>query len=184
MSEATTLSPEALIEALLFASPQPLSLGELSRALGLSADELTPHITALESQLATRGLRVTRHGDRLQLVTAPEAAPYIEAMLGLDVTLRLSRAALETLSIIAYAQPITRPQIEAIRGVSSDSPLRTLLTAGLIEELGRAEALGRPILYGTTFEFLQLFGLRSVEDLPPLTEGGGDAPPSQTPVES
>lgn len=183
MSETTTLSPEALIEALLFASPQPLTIGELSRVLGLSPDELTSHITTLESQLATRGLRVLQHRDRLQLVTAPEAAPYIEAMLGLDVTLRLSRAALETLAIIAYAQPITRPQIEAIRGVNSDSPLRTLLAAGLIEELGRAEALGRPILYGTSFEFLQLFGLKSVEDLPPLTEDDEEAILSQKPVE-
>jgi len=86
----------------------------------------------------------------------------------LEVNLRLSQAALETLSIIAYAQPITRPQIEAIRGVNSDHVLRTLVSTGLVESIGRAETLGRPILYATTFEFLQQFGLESIEDLPPI----------------
>jgi segregation and condensation protein B len=105
----------------------------------------------------------------------PEAAPYIEALLGLDVTLRLTQAAMETLAIVAYAQPVTRPQVESIRGVSSDSTLRTLLSAGLIEDIGRAETLGRPILYGTTFEFLQQFGLNQPDELPPLRHQSDDA---------
>jgi len=113
-------------------------------------------------------LRLQRSRDRLQLVSAPAAAPYVEALLGLEVTIRLTQAAMETLAIVANAQPVTRPQVESIRGVSSDSTLRTLLSAGLIEETGRAESLGRPILYGTTFEFLQQFGLERPEDLPPL----------------
>jgi len=92
----------------------------------------------------------------------------VEHLLNLEVNLRLSQASLEALSIVAYAQPVTRPQIEAIRGVNSDSVLRTLMSAGLIEEVGRAESVGRPILYGTTFEFLQQFGLKEVDDLPPL----------------
>ncbi len=125
-------------------------------------------LTELEGRLARRGIRLQRYGDRVQLVTAPEAATVIERFLGLEGRLRLSRAAMETLAIIAYAQPITRPRIEAIRGVNSDSPLRTLLAAGLIEEVGRADSVGRPILYGTTFVFLQQFGLSSLEALPPL----------------
>ena len=109
-----------------------------------------------------------RLGRRLQLVTVPQAAPQVEHFLGLEVNLRLSQAALETLAIVAYAQPVTRPQVEAIRGVNSDSVLRTLLAAGLIEEAGRADTVGRPILYQTTFEFLQQFGLSSLQALPAL----------------
>ena len=110
------------------------------------------------------------------MVSAPDAGPYVETLLGLEVNLRLSQAAMETLSIIAYAQPVTRPQIEAIRGVNSDSTLRTLLSGGLIEDAGRAETLGRPILYRTTFEFLQQFGLQKANDLPPLEQRGPQTP--------
>jgi segregation and condensation protein B len=134
----------------------------------LTLEEAEALLAALEVSLATRGLRLQRNRNRVQLVSAPEAAPYIEDLLGLDVQLRFTQAAMETLSIVAYAQPVTRPQIESIRGVSSDSTLRTLLAAGMIEERGRAETLGRPILYGTTFEFLQQFGLQRLDELPPL----------------
>jgi len=102
------------------------------------------------------------------LVSAPEAAPYVERFLGLSLSGKLSAAALETLAIIAYKQPITRPQIEAIRGVNSDGALRTLMSKGLIEEVGRLDSVGHPILFGTTFEFLQYFGLSSLSELPPL----------------
>jgi segregation and condensation protein B len=105
----------------------------------------------------------------------PEAAPYIEKLLGLQRTGRLSAAAFETLALVAYRQPITRAAIEAVRGVNSDGVLRTLLSHGLIEEVGRLEQLGRPILYGTTFAFLQQFGLESLRDLPPLEGGEPDA---------
>lgn len=180
MSDAsTTLSPDALIEALLFAAPQPVHPDDLARATALSSEETEAALATLETRLAASGLRIQRSKQRLQLVSAPEAAPYVEKLLGLEVNLRLSQAALETLAIVAYAQPVTRPQIEAIRGVSSDSVLRTLLSAGLVEELGRAESVGRPILYGTTFEFLQQFGLEKPEDLPPL-EKPDTSPPSQT----
>ena len=104
----------------------------------------------------------------MQLVTAPEVAEDVRRFLGLSGSARLSTAALETLAIIAYRQPITRAEIEAIRGVNCDGVLRTLLAKGLIEEVGRAEGPGRPILYGTTMLFLQHFGLRSLADLPPL----------------
>ncbi len=164
----TKLTPEALIEAMIFVAPRPVSVEELARAAELSEEEIVAALANLEAQFSQQGLRLQRSRDRYQLVTAPEAAPQIEALLGLDVTLRLTQAAMETLSIVAYAQPVTRPHLEAIRGVNSDSTLRTLLSAGLIEEVGRAETLGRPILYGTTFEFLQQFGLKEAGDLPSL----------------
>jgi segregation and condensation protein B len=168
VSETEPLTPEALLEGLIFASPRPVPVADLARVTGLSEEETEAALANLEETLSVRGLRLQRTRDRLQLATAPEAAALVEDLLGLDVTLRLTQASMETLAIIAYAQPVTRPQIESIRGVSSDSTLRTLLSAGLIEELGRADALGRPILYGTTFEFLQQFGLQRPEDLPPL----------------
>jgi segregation and condensation protein B len=95
-------------------------------------------------------------------------AEIIDRFLGLEATSRLSRAALETLAIAAYQQPVTRPQIEAVRGVSSDGVMKSLLSKGLIQEVGRAEGVGRPILYGTTVDFLQHFGLNSLTELPPL----------------
>ena len=119
-------------------------------------------------RLAGGGLALQRQGDKVQMVTAPEIAPYVERLLGLDLSSRLSPAALEVLAIIAYRQPITRAEIEAIRGVNCDGVLRTLSSKGLVGEIGRLEQAGRPILYGTTFEFLQYFGLHGVQDLPPL----------------
>lgn len=163
------LTPEALLEALIFASPHPVSVKELASSAQLSEEETKASLEKLETQLEQRGIRLQQHRGKVQLVTAPEVAPYIEDLLQLEVNLRFTQAALETLAIVAYAQPVTRPQVESIRGVSSDSTLRTLLAAGMIEEIGRAETLGRPILYGTTFEFLQQFGLERPEDLPPLT---------------
>lgn len=170
MSEAEPLplALDALAEALIFASPQPVTVAQLATALGVSEEEAEAALAQLAARLSQGGMRLQRLGKRFQLVTAPEAAPLVEQFLGLEITLRISQAALETLSIVAYAQPVTRPQVEAIRGVNSDSVLRTLLNAGLVEEVGRAESVGHPILYGTTMEFLQQFGLRSVADLPPL----------------
>lgn len=168
MSDEAELTPEALVEALVFAAPHPVPVEDLSSATGLSLEDTENALASLEENLQTRGLRLQRNRNRVQLVSAPQAAVCIEELLGLDVQLRFTQAAMETLSIIAYAQPVTRPQVESIRGVSSDSTLRTLLAAGMIEERGRAETLGRPILYGTTFEFLQQFGLRRLDELPPL----------------
>ena len=106
----------------------------------------------------------------VQLTTAAAASASIERFLGLEVTTRLSPAALEVLAIVAYLQPVTRPQIDQLRGVNSDGALRSLLSKGLIEEVGRLEKPGRPILYGTTPEFLQAFGLNSVNDMPRLED--------------
>ncbi len=161
-------SPKALIESLLFVASEPVHVDRLAAILQLDSRQVEEELRELESEYRQRGFRLQRHGQRVQMVTAPEAAPYIRKFLGLEVTSRLSPPALETLAIIAYRQPITRAQIEAIRGVNSDSVLRTLLNHGLIEEQGRLEQAGRPILYGTTFEFLQQFGLSSTDQLPPL----------------
>jgi segregation and condensation protein B len=159
-----------LLEALLFVAVEPTPADRLATVLGVSVERVQAGLALLEAQLQNRGIRLQRHREAFQLVSAPEAAAVIETFLGLDLTTRLSRAALETLAIIAYRQPITRPQIEAIRGVSSDGVIRSLLHRGLIEEVGRLEQPGRPVLFGTTFEFLRYFGLSSLDDLPPLEE--------------
>jgi segregation and condensation protein B len=161
----------ALVESLLFVADEPVPVDRLASALEARREDVEAALETLEEACRERGIRIQRKGDRVQLVSAPEAAPYIERFLGLELTTRLSPAALEVLAIIAYRQPITRAQIEAIRGVNCDSVLRTLVSRGLIEEVGRLEQAGRPILYGTTFQFLQYFGLSSLEDLPPLGNG-------------
>ncbi|MCS7221211.1 MAG: SMC-Scp complex subunit ScpB [Anaerolineae bacterium] len=161
-----------LVESLLFVADEPVSTARLARTLDVSEEAVRNALERLARECQTRGIRLQRQADRVQLVSAPEAAPYIERFLGLELTTRLSPAALEVLAIIAYRQPITRAQIEAIRGVSCDAVLRTLVSRGLIEEVGRLEQAGRPILYGTTFQFLQSFGLGSLEELPPLAEEG------------
>jgi segregation and condensation protein B len=158
----------ALIENLLFVADDPVSVGQLAKALEVSEREVEQALQNLEETLQDRGLRLERMATRVQLVTAPEAAPHVERFLGLGNRRRLSPAALETLAIIAYRQPVSRPEIEVVRGVSCDSVLRTLLSAGLIENMGRAQRVGRPIMYGTSFSFLQHFGLKRLEDLPPL----------------
>ncbi|MEZ4646607.1 MAG: SMC-Scp complex subunit ScpB, partial [Chloroflexota bacterium] len=116
----------------------------------------------------TRGLRLQWTGDGVQLTTAPQANEVIERFLGLEMSSRLSQASLEVLAIVAYMQPVTRPQLDQVRGVNSDGALRTLLSKGLVQEMGRMETPGRPILYGTTADFLQHFGLTTLEELPPL----------------
>jgi segregation and condensation protein B len=161
----------ALIEALLFVSSTSVSIQQLATALDRSSSEVDFAIQELERRLRSAShpsyLRLQKYQGRYQLATAPEIAPYIEKFLGLETTARLTQAALETLAVIAYRQPITRPQIEAIRGVNSDSVLKSLLSKGLIQEIGRAEAAGRPILYAVTSEFLQHFGFQSIDELPP-----------------
>jgi segregation and condensation protein B len=164
------VSVAAQVESLLFVADAPVSVGRLAEALEVTPGQVERALADLEAAYTGRGLRLQRAGSRVQLVTAPEAAPSVERFLGLEARTRLSQAALETLAIIAYRQPITRPEIEIIRGVNSDSVLRTLLRLGLIEDVGRAPTVGRPILYSTTFEFLQHFGLQELDDLPSLDE--------------
>ena len=158
----------AQIEGVLFVAAEPVSTADLAEALQVSPSLIEAGLKELETWLQARGLRLQRHAGRYQLTTAPELAESIERFLGLDTRSHLTRAALETLAVIAYQQPITRPQIDLVRGVNSDSMLKGLLGKGLIYEAGRAEGPGRPILYVTTPEFLQILGLNSIEDLPPL----------------
>jgi len=162
------LSLEALVESLLFVADEPVPVAQLANALEVNPREVEAALAALAETYAARGLRLQRSKDKVQLTTAPAAAEKVQRFLGLAATAPLTRAALETLAIIAYQQPVTRPHIEAVRGVNSDSVLKNLLSKGLIEEAGRSEGPGRPVLYATTPEFLQHFGLAAVTELPPL----------------
>ena len=145
-------------------------MGMLARSLGVKPEMVTEAIVALNEECRERGVRLQRTGSVVQMVTAPEVAPYVEQFLGLDEDRVLSQAALETLAIIAYRQPITRTAIEAIRGVNCERAVASLKARGLIAEVGRAHAQGRPYLFGTTFRFLEYFGLEKPDDLPPLRE--------------
>lgn len=158
----------AKLEALLFVASEAVTLSQLASVLEVSSKEVEKGLEILETSLDTGGLRLQRHKGGVQLTTAPEISMLIERFLGLDTTTRLSRPALETLALIAYQQPVTRPQVDAIRGVNSDGVMRSLVSRGLIQELGRAEGPGRPILYGTAADFLGYFGLKSLTELPPL----------------
>jgi segregation and condensation protein B len=165
----TDLSLESCLEALLFVAAEPVSIGQLGEASGAKNTEVEEALKNLETRLtADSGLRLQRHAGKVQLTTAPELSIAIENFLGLEATARLSRAALEALAIVAYRQPITRPTIDAVRGVNSDGVIKSLLAKNLIQEAGRTEGPGRPILYGTTNDFLQHFGLSSLEQLPPF----------------
>ncbi len=156
------------VESLLFVAEGPVAVAAMARALETTEEKVDELLGQLKEEYAGRGMRLQRARDRVQLVSAPESAGIIQKFLGIDGTGHLSAAALETLAIVAYRQPVTRPAIEAVRGVNCDGVITTLLSRGLIQEMGRQESAGRPILYGTTFEFLQNFGLRGVEDLPAL----------------
>jgi len=164
----------ALIESLLFVADGPVTLEQLSRAVDVELSLVRQAVNELSAHYGGRGLRLQREAQRVQLVTVPEAAPYIERFLGLELASTLTTAALETLAIVAYRQPVTRSQIEGVRGVNCDTVLRTLVHRGLVEPKGRLEQAGRPILYGTTFEFLQYFGFRDLSQLPPLQGGSQD----------
>ena len=161
------------LEAMLFVAPEPVTTAQLAAALDVAPSVIERGLNELDAALATRGLRLQRNAGRFQLTSAPQLAELIERFLGLEATTHLSRAALETLAIVAYQQPVTRPQIDAIRGVNSDSMMKSLLHKGLILESGRADGPGRPILYSTTPEFLQHFGLNSILEMPSL------APPAK-----
>jgi segregation and condensation protein B len=166
----TELPLSVKLEAMLFVAAEPVATAHLAEALDVSTSVIERGLNELDVSLSSRGLRLQRHAGRVQLTTAPELAELIERFLGLEATSHLSRAALETLAIIAYQQPVTRPQIDSIRGVNSDSMMKSLLSKGLILESGRADGPGRPILYSTTPEFLQHFGLNSILEMPPLAK--------------
>lgn len=180
-SELSTpgLSLPAIIENLLFVADEPVSIARLAQATETTVEQVEAALAELNADGNGRGLRLQRKGDRIQFATHPAAAPIIERFLGLEASSKLSPASLETLAVIAYQQPCTRAQIEAVRGVNCDSVLKNLLSKGLIEEVGRLETVGHPILYGTTFEFLQHFGLKDLSELPPLAPLEEPSPDAQ-----
>ncbi len=161
------------VEAVLFVAEKPVSRSEIGKIVGATPKQIDAALLELAEGYAGTGLRLAHDGDDWQLTTAPEQAAAVATYLGAD-RLRVSPASLETLAVIAYRQPVTRAEVEAIRGVNCDQTIYTLMQRRLIEERGRREAPGRPILYGTTWEFLECFGLASLDELPrALTPEGG-----------
>ena len=158
---------EAQLEALLFVAERPLTRREIASLAGVDRATVDARLGDLEVTLAGRGLRLVLSGDRVELATAADAGALIARFVGADAV-RLSPASLETLAIVAYRQPVAKSAIERIRGVDSDYTIRTLLHRRLVVELGRSDAPGRPFLFGTGFEFLERFGLTSLDELPPL----------------
>ena len=158
---------EAALEALLFVAEKPLTRREIAVLAGVERSVVDERLGDLEVSLERRGIRLVASGERVELVTSPEAGALIARYVGADA-IRLSPAALETLAIVAYRQPMTKAAVERIRGVDSDYSIRSLVHRRLVVDLGRADAPGRPILYGTGFDFLERFGLTSLDQLPPL----------------
>jgi segregation and condensation protein B len=156
----------AYIESILFVAEEPVEVTVLVQALRAQRDAIEDALAELEQRCLSGGTRLQRDGDLVQLVTAPDAGPYVEHFLGIESRQRLSGAALESLAIIAYRQPVTRATVEQIRGVNSDGAIASLIARGLVEEVGKAPGPGRPGLMGTTMRFLEHFGLSNPADLP------------------
>lgn len=159
-----------IVEAILFVTGDAVEKKEICRAMEITEGELEETLDALESgyDFDRRGLRLLRFGAHVQLATRPDYAPYVEKLLQPVQKQSLSQAVMETLAVIAYRQPVTKAEIELVRGVKCDYSVQSLLTKGLIAEVGRKEALGRPILYGTTDAFLRHFCISSVSELPEI----------------
>jgi segregation and condensation protein B len=157
----------ALVEALLLAAPEPVTVEDLAQGAGVPTDQIEATLQAID-EARDRGWLIQRHAGMVQLTTAPRFARYVRRFLRLDREAKLSTAALETLAIVSYQQPVTRSEVEAVRGVESSGVLATLLSRGLIEVVGRQSTAGSPFQYGTTPSFLMHFGLKSLDDLPPL----------------
>ena len=173
-----------VIEAILFVAGEPVNVREIQRALEVTEDQTRQAIDALESDYSyhRRGITLKRFGQHIQLSTRAEYAPYVERLLQPIQKQSLSQSALETLAVVAYKQPVTRLEIEAVRGVKCDYSVQSLVNKGLIEEVGRKEALGRPILYGTTDKFLSHFGLSSLDQLPAPPEPKNDEAEENDPL--
>ncbi|SHS37830.1 putative transcriptional regulator [Mycobacteroides abscessus subsp. abscessus] len=163
-----------IVESLLFAAgDEGLTIKQIATVLEIEEVEAERIVRELMDELSkneNRGIAVVQLAGTYQLATKKENSVYLKKLVESPNTSTLSQAALETLAIIAYKQPITRAEIEEIRGVKTERPLQTLVGKVLVKEVGRAEGTGRAILYGTTKEFLDYFGLRSLEELPPLPE--------------
>ena len=167
----------SVLEGILFVAEEPVAISLLSKTLRRPSNVVESALDALDVDYEGRGIALQRSNGTVQLVSAPAAGLYIERFLGLEGRQRLSTAALECLAIVAYKQPLTRAAVEAVRGVNCDRPIASLMTRGLVEEVGRANGPGRPVLLGTTMKFLEHFGLKKPSDLPPLPvlDGGGES---------
>jgi len=161
-----------IIEAILFVAGEPVKIGDLAAALGMGELEIVRAVEELERSfdMQKRGIALKRYGDHLRLETRAEYAPYVERLLQPVQKQSLSQTAMETLAVIAYRQPATKGEVEQVRGVKCDYSIQSLLQKGLIKEVGRKEALGRPILYATTDKFLEHFGISDLRELPPLPD--------------
>ena len=171
----------AAIEAMLFVSGEPVALPDMARALEIAPFQLEEALDRMAKRMEDdkRGLKLKRFGEHVQLTTAAEMKPFIEKLLQPVQKQSLSQSALETLAIIAYRQPVTKLEMEQIRGVKCDYSVQSLMNKGLITEVGRRDSVGHPILYGTTDGFLSHFGLRTLSELPPPP----DAKTEDEPVE-
>lgn len=170
LGEEKKMSNEGKIEAILFAAGGPVKLKTLSEVVGLSQEEIVDVANKLKEYYdrENRGLDIIFFEDKVQMCTNDNYGEIVRQALGLEIKQGLSQAALEVLAIIAYNQPITRAEIERIRGIKSDKAINTLLEYNLIKESGRALSPGRPILYTTTEDFLKYFGIKSLKELPQI----------------
>lgn len=160
---------KAVLECMLFVSAQPLMVEHVAKSLQMDEGTVDQAIHELRLDYGGRGLQIVRIAGGYQMCTRPEYSEHVSRLLKPE-RIRLSRAALETSAIIAYRQPITQPEIEAIRGVNSDGVVKTLMERNLIQQIGRKESPGRPMLYSTTEEFLNHFGLSDLSQLPELED--------------
>lgn len=168
MSENNNL--KSIIESILFVAEKPVSLKELANVSGAMISDVQNILVELETEYRERGLCVIRKGEFFSLVSNPTNALFVSRFLNEELRHDISPAALETLAIITYKQPITKNEIEEIRGVNSDQMVRNLMIRGLITEVGRKDTPGRPILYGTTVEFAEYFGFLKEDEIPKIEE--------------
>ena len=169
------------IEAILFVAGEAVSLRDLAKALQTDEKEIRKEVSALKDEYdyEQRGFLLKRFGDKVQLATRPLYAQDVLRLLQPVQQQSLSQAAMETLAVVAYKQPVTRAEVEQVRGVKCDYSLQSLINKGLIKETGRKDTIGRPILFGTTDEFLSHFGLEGLEYLPPLPENPQESSPEE-----
>lgn len=158
------------IESILLVAGKPLGLKEIALAVGRAMADVEIEIKKIMSDYQERGIKIIKKGENFLLTTSPENAEIVSRFLNEELRHELSASALETLAIVVYKQPVTKAEIEEIRGTDSQKPLRTLLLRGLIEERGRKEAPGRPILYGSSMELLSYLGLKNEEEIPKIEE--------------
>ncbi len=170
----------SILEAILFVAESPVPIEELAEVLEVAVADVQKELDVLADRLVDHGLELRNVGGGWRLYSHPDTYPYLDRFAATATASRLSQAALETLAIVAYRQPVSRSQVSEVRGVDADSALRTLERRGLVAETGRLSLPGNPAVYGTTDLFLEKLGLQSLADLPPLA----DHVPAATVVES